>query len=121
MKVRCRNFKTSTGENERFMGNGNGYWGTYGAWSDSCLANTAVCGIRTKIEKPQGRADDTALNDVELYCCGEGMDTINVPKNRLPPPRPFLGILEPEFGPKFGDIRRKAAPHEMDLNPNDLL
>lgn len=72
MRIRCRNLGTSTGENERYMGSGYGYWGTYGAWSKSCAANTAVCGIRTKIEGPQGRGDDTALNDLELYCCGNG-------------------------------------------------
>lgn len=69
MMVRCRNFGTSTGENERYLDNGTGYWGTYGSWSASCAANTAVCGIRTRIERPQGRGDDTALNDIQLYCC----------------------------------------------------
>ena len=69
MKVRCRNFGSSGGLNERKMGNGNGHWGTYGGWSNTCARNTAVCGIRTKIEGPQGRGDDTALNSIQLYCC----------------------------------------------------
>ena len=68
MKVRCRSFYGYK-EHERYMGNGNDGWGSYGHWSKSCAANTAVCGIRTSIETPQGRGDDTALNDVELYCC----------------------------------------------------
>ena len=48
-------------------GNG-GKWGT---WTDivSCPFNTAICGIKTKVEMPQGSKDDTALNDVELFCC----------------------------------------------------
>ena len=69
MMVKCRNFGSSGGLNERKMGTGYGFWGKYGEWSETCTPNTAVCGIQTKIEKPQGSGDDTALNDVELFCC----------------------------------------------------
>ena len=69
MQVRCRKFSTFDEGHVRYPGNGYGYWGSYGSWSESCAANTAVCGIRTKIEAPQGRGDDTALNDIELFCC----------------------------------------------------
>lgn len=45
-------------------------WGMYGEYSESCDPNTAVCGIQTKVEGDQGSlSDDTAVNDVRLYCC----------------------------------------------------
>lgn len=42
-------------------------WGDYGEWSDSCPKG--VCGLQTKIQKPRGLRDDTALNDVRIFCC----------------------------------------------------
>lgn len=42
-------------------------WGDYGDWSDSCVKG--VCGLQTKIQKPRGPRDDTALNDVRIFCC----------------------------------------------------
>ena len=42
-------------------------WGSYGEWR-SCGTNQAVCGIQTRIEGT-GAADQSALNDMKLFCC----------------------------------------------------
>ncbi|XP_008008142.1 vitelline membrane outer layer protein 1 homolog [Chlorocebus sabaeus] len=42
-------------------------WGDFGDWSDPCPKG--VCGLQTKIQGPRGFSDDTALNDVRLFCC----------------------------------------------------
>ncbi|NXM44606.1 VMO1 protein, partial [Gymnorhina tibicen] len=47
----------------------NGSKGTWGDWSPSCPRSWGVCGIHTRLQPPQGVGDDTALNDVKLYCC----------------------------------------------------
>ena len=44
-------------------------WGHRQRWSSSCPIGSAVCGIKTKVERPQGNGDDTALNDIRMYCC----------------------------------------------------
>ncbi|XP_068130018.1 vitelline membrane outer layer protein 1-like [Hyperolius riggenbachi] len=49
-------------------------WGHYGRWSGLCL--NGVCGIKTKVEQPQGTGDDTGLNDVQLACCNPAKDKI---------------------------------------------
>ncbi|XP_016380017.1 vitelline membrane outer layer protein 1-like [Sinocyclocheilus rhinocerous] len=43
-------------------------WGDWAPWSQTCEGK-GICGIKTQIEEPQGRGDDTALNDVLLFCC----------------------------------------------------
>ncbi|XP_072517805.1 vitelline membrane outer layer protein 1 homolog [Salminus brasiliensis] len=43
-------------------------WGSWGGWSKWCRG-TGICGILTKVEKPQGSGDDTSLNDVIFLCC----------------------------------------------------
>ncbi|XP_068805671.1 vitelline membrane outer layer protein 1 homolog [Struthio camelus] len=43
-------------------------WGEWGSWSPPCPR--AVCGIQTRQESPRGlKRDDTALNDLRLFCC----------------------------------------------------
>ncbi|KAM9380620.1 vitelline membrane outer layer protein 1 homolog [Phaethornis superciliosus] len=42
--------------------------GQWGDWSPQCLK--AVCGIQTRQDPPRGlKRDDTALNDLRLFCC----------------------------------------------------
>lgn len=48
---------------------GEGDWGEFGEWSETCGPYEAICGIRTKVEEHQYGLDDTALNDVIVYCC----------------------------------------------------
>lgn len=44
--------------------------GAWGKWYDaSCPDNHYVCGLGQKIEPPQGRDDDTAMNAVRFKCC----------------------------------------------------
>ncbi|XP_073681059.1 vitelline membrane outer layer protein 1-like [Garra rufa] len=42
--------------------------GEWGDWSPLCQGR-GMCGIRTRIEESQGFGDDTALNDVRMFCC----------------------------------------------------
>ncbi|NXG19940.1 VMO1 protein, partial [Grallaria varia] len=46
-----------------------GLQGSWGNWSLPCPGRGAVCGLRTRVERPQRAGDSTGLNDVDLYCC----------------------------------------------------
>ncbi|ROL46790.1 Vitelline membrane outer layer protein 1 [Anabarilius grahami] len=58
-------FKCSEGS---LLEGGGTSWGTLGDWSRMCEGR-GICGIKTRVEEPQGIGDDTALNDVQMYCC----------------------------------------------------
>ncbi|KAF4099009.1 vitelline membrane outer layer protein 1-like [Onychostoma macrolepis] len=45
-------------------------WGYWGDWSSTCQGS-GICGIMTRVQEHEGIwIDDTALNDVRMYCCG---------------------------------------------------
>ncbi|XP_064425389.1 vitelline membrane outer layer protein 1 homolog [Latimeria chalumnae] len=58
-------FRCSTGQ---IVEGDGGSWGEFGSWSQSC-SGVGICGLKTRIQEPQGSGDDTALNDVRFYCC----------------------------------------------------
>ena len=56
----------------RFVGN-NGAWGRWEGYK-YCSTGQRICGIQTRVEPAQGGdddEDDTALNGVDLRCCGK--------------------------------------------------
>ncbi|CAG2233561.1 unnamed protein product [Mytilus edulis] len=70
VKFKCRNFKDSGSDFDLSYPPGYGLYGSYGEWSDACPVNSAICGIKTKIHPDKGFGiDDTALNDVQFFCC----------------------------------------------------
>lgn len=62
MRVLCDNNKTLTVPN-------GGKWGDWSKDYKVCPGNSRVCGLSLKIEARQGGGDDTAVNDVALFCC----------------------------------------------------
>ncbi|XP_053402039.1 vitelline membrane outer layer protein 1 homolog [Mercenaria mercenaria] len=46
-----------------------GVEGEYGKWSKKCPKGSAVCGIQTRIEGHLSKVDNTALNNVRVFCC----------------------------------------------------
>ncbi|KAK7143017.1 hypothetical protein R3I93_014240 [Phoxinus phoxinus] len=56
-----------SGNAELLQGSGMS-WGIWGDWTETC-GGKGICGIETMVEQPQGVGDDTALNDVRMFCC----------------------------------------------------
>ncbi|MCP4407233.1 MAG: hypothetical protein GY807_05620 [Gammaproteobacteria bacterium] len=44
------------------------HWGRWRGGS-YCPDNHYVCGINQRVEGQQGNGDDTAVNDLQIYCC----------------------------------------------------
>ncbi|KAL2104241.1 hypothetical protein ACEWY4_001109 [Coilia grayii] len=42
-------------------------WGDWGYWSGKC--STGICSMMTRLEAQLDNGDDTALNDVQMFCC----------------------------------------------------
>jgi hypothetical protein len=57
----CSDGRTLTGQTHH----------AWGEWMDirTCPADSAICGLETRVESRQGSGDDTAFNDVRFYCC----------------------------------------------------
>ena len=53
-----------------------GRWGSWGQWVH-CSGSGHMVGLRNKIERKMGGSDDTAVNDIEIYCSG--------PSRHIPP------------------------------------
>ncbi|XP_045182718.2 vitelline membrane outer layer protein 1-like [Mercenaria mercenaria] len=69
VNFKCRDFAAKTPEYDLTLSPGHGVWGSWGPASQSCDPNSAICGFMSRIEDPQGGGDDTALNDIKMYCC----------------------------------------------------
>ncbi|XP_045182514.2 vitelline membrane outer layer protein 1-like [Mercenaria mercenaria] len=74
VKFKCRDFAAATTPYELAAPPGHGLYGRTGSWSDTCPQNSAICGLRTRVERPLDHGDDTALDNVEFYCCEENME-----------------------------------------------
>ena len=68
LRVQCRHLDTATGQYD-LDGESPAPWGSIQLWSGSCPLNSAVCGLKTKVQRAKEGADNTALNNVEMYCC----------------------------------------------------
>lgn len=60
LEMQCNN------SNVILNGGGN-RWGHYSSWA-KCPMGSAICGLVTQVE-PDIIGDDTALNDVQMFCC----------------------------------------------------
>ncbi|XP_045180597.2 vitelline membrane outer layer protein 1 homolog [Mercenaria mercenaria] len=69
VRFKCRSFDGNSQTYVIAKDPEEGSWGTYGSFSADCGPNSAICGLRTKIESPRVWDDDTALNDVDFYFC----------------------------------------------------
>jgi hypothetical protein len=47
-----------------------GAWGIWSSWTGYDIStNRAICGLSQRMSSMQGRADDTAMNNIEIYWC----------------------------------------------------
>lgn len=66
-EVAATNARFACSDGQVLQGPGS-VWGQWGGWSHQCPK--AVCGIQTRQEPAWGlKRDDTALNDLRLFCC----------------------------------------------------
>ena len=71
VQIYCKDFDGT--ETNTYVADGS-QWGN---WLDdkSCPANSYVCGVNARVEDPQGKGDDTSVNELEFYCCSDTSHT----------------------------------------------
>ncbi len=95
-----------------------GQWGNWTNWLTG-PPNSAICGVRAKVEPPQGSGDDTALNDLEFTWCQ--LEVVVQPTTRpTPQPTPSPSSTRLFENPRGAngvpiDVTRKGA---NGLDPN---
>ncbi|RMZ96911.1 vitelline membrane outer layer 1-like [Brachionus plicatilis] len=67
-----------------------------------CPDGEAICGIRTQIE-PKISGDDTALNNVDFYCCKNYYKLFNIATKR---------VLDSDFSGKVYTLDTNDSPHQ---------
>ncbi len=65
----CRKYTSTKTEAKRYLTTSNG--AQWGSWTPAgfCPPQTAICGLKTRVESNRGKKDDSALNDVMFSCC----------------------------------------------------
>lgn len=73
VKLRCA---SPNGQRSEWISSYDGLWGTWRSAAEcknpSGRSNNFLKGARVRMEKPQGRGDDTAANDVQFSCSRGG-------------------------------------------------
>ena len=70
LEIGCR--KTKSSSKQKFIKPSgkkiSGYWGKWAPVFSTCPAGSYAYGFRVRVEKKQGKGDDTALNAIQLRC-----------------------------------------------------
>ena len=54
--------------NKGVIWNNGGIWGDWTEWK-YCPKNNYICGLKTQVETTHLWNDDTALNNIQIFCC----------------------------------------------------
>eukprot|EP00091_Calanus_sinicus_P023390 TRINITY_DN786_c0_g1_i5.p1 TRINITY_DN786_c0_g1~~TRINITY_DN786_c0_g1_i5.p1 ORF type:complete len:200 (-),score=37.29 TRINITY_DN786_c0_g1_i5:471-1070(-) len=104
-----------------------GKWGSFPPRATFCPDGSFVFGYRVRSEAPQGNGDDTALNDIELYC---RRPNSNAPKGKIwsahrtlgswSPDKYCIGTDNPVIGFDVQEERVQGSEDDTALNAVDL-
>ena len=67
MEMKCRGPGLYGSTRQTYLAYGQD-WGTWGSYSSECPYGSAICAIQASFE-PTGSGDESALNDLDFYCC----------------------------------------------------